>query len=177
MDTISSSRTWEMGCFTSLTHRIKWDWCIYLHLVDVYGKCWYNYKHHTWILWVYKCEWVLLGFIKVEISNWIFRGIVEQSDLSFTSGFFFRMAFIAMKNLPRTIYRYMNIYPVVFFATGIPIVQAGFHGMSDFFFRQPLSWMMKHRSTWMGREYATVAVRWQKGFEVDGKSAFLPGTL
>lgn len=50
----------------------------------------------------------------VGFHQGLLRGIVEQSDLSFTSGFFFRMAFIAIKNLPRTIYRYMNIYIYIY---------------------------------------------------------------
>ena len=114
----------------------------------------------------YKCEWVLLGFIKVEIYNWIFRGIVEQSELSFTSGFFFRMAFIAMKNLPRSIYvdiwiSWIYIYiSSWFFATGIPIVQAGFHGMSVFLDNCWVGWWGSHKHRQLDfREYATVADR------------------
>ena len=35
-----------------LTHTIH-VWCIYLHLVDFYGKC--RAIYHTWILWVIVC--------------------------------------------------------------------------------------------------------------------------
>ena len=35
-----------------LTHTIH-VWCIYLHLVDFYGKC--RGIYHTWILWVIVC--------------------------------------------------------------------------------------------------------------------------
>ena len=43
------------GQMTTFTHGNPWDWYIYLHLVDVYGKNLGRYINHTWMLWVRLC--------------------------------------------------------------------------------------------------------------------------
>ena len=48
-----------------LTHTIH-VWCIYLHLVDFYGKC--REIYHTWILWVIVC-FSFLGGCWEEVSK------------------------------------------------------------------------------------------------------------
>ena len=99
---IKTNMSFLLGIVRSTLSYVPWDWYIYLHLVDLYGKC--SQIYHTWILWVivqsnsmhhWRYDSTKSCILHLVVAQWFAWRFAEASPLDVLLVWWFSVLYLA----------------------------------------------------------------------------------